>query len=102
MAARSPRRSSRWPKARKAHLKAHPRCAACGGTDKLEVHHVRPYHLFPALELVGTNLITLCEAPARNCHLMFGHALSWKCFNPNVRRDAATFATRVAKRKGGS
>lgn len=95
---RKPRvkRSPHWPAARRAHLKAHPACEACGGTERLEVHHERPYHLHPDLELVESNLVTLCEKPGRNCHLWFGHAGQWRGYNPHVRQDAATYRRRVA------
>ena|ERR1044071_5590438 len=95
------RRSGKWPEVRKAHLRGHPECAACGGRELLEVHHVRPFHLFPELELSEDNLVTLCEGKAHNCHLIFGHSLSWECWNPDVRHDAAAFRGRVATRRTG-
>ena len=55
-------RSDQWPKVRKTHLASHPTCELCGGEKKLEVHHMRPFHLHPELELEPSNLITLCEA----------------------------------------
>jgi 5-methylcytosine-specific restriction protein A len=86
-------RSPRWPAVAHAHLKAHPACAACGGTDHLQVHHVRPFHLFPKLELDPTNLITLCESGRAGvlCHLHYGHCGDWSASNPGVR-DHATAA----------
>jgi len=77
-------RSSKWPAVRWAWLKKHPQCVICGGTEYLQVHHARPYHLFPELELVETNFRTLCEKPSRNCHLVFGHCYSWKWWNPLI------------------
>ena len=70
-----PKRSSQWGSIRAKHLKDHSTCAACGGTDKLEVHHKVPFHVHPELELDLTNLITLCEADKNGicCHLGFGH-----------------------------
>ena len=84
-------RSPRWPWIRKEWLVTHPRCAVCGGTTSLNVHHIAPFHLFPKLELEPTNFITLCEKSERNinCHYVVGHlGLSWKDFNPNVLQDA--------------
>jgi hypothetical protein len=75
-------------------LKDHPRCAACFGKDYLEVHHVKPFHLHPELELEPANLITLCENPTHNCHFIFGHVLDWRLANPFVRDDAGLFHTR--------
>lgn len=80
-----------WPKVRASHLKLHPCCAACGRKDFLEVHHRMPVHLVPELELDPDNLVTLCEGPSVNCHLLFGHLGHWKSWNENVRQDAATW-----------
>jgi 5-methylcytosine-specific restriction protein A len=86
------RRSSKWPTARKHHLKLHPVCEVCGGSEKLEVHHIEPYHLNPERELDPTNMITLCEGKKFvNCHLLFGHLGSYKNINPNVVEDAANW-----------
>lgn len=85
-------RSSKWPTVRKHHLENNPTCAVCGGTSTLEVHHKRPYHSHPELELDPDNLITLCESKSKgglNCHLVFGHLTNYKKINPNVDEDAA-------------
>jgi len=82
-------RSSRWPSVRGAYLERHPACEACGGTQNLEVHHVKPFHDFPMRELDMTNLMTLCMAPDKECHLRVGHLGNWKKFNANARADAA-------------
>ena len=92
------RRSSRWPTTRKEHLLSYPSCAACGTKKYLEVHHVRPFHLFPELELDHANLMTLCESSSHNCHLIFGHLLSWSCWSPSAREDAAAYLARVLSR----
>lgn len=79
-------RSPKWATVREAHLKVNPACRACGQRDKLNVHHIRPFHLFPELELEPTNLVTLCEdGPSNlNCHLVFGHGGNWTWYNPRV------------------
>ena len=82
-------RSSHWPAVRNAWLKDHPTCAACGRTDHLNVHHKRPFHLWPALELDRTNFLTLCENTPEQDHLIVGHFGNWKRFNPDVEADAA-------------
>lgn len=84
-------RSPHWPAIRRAHLAREPSCQACGGVDQLEVHHIRPFHLHPDLELDQANLITLCEHPAHNCHFHVGHFFNWHAWNPRVRSDAARF-----------
>lgn len=84
------KRSSQWPKVRAEHLKAHPECEACGGTDSLEVHHIEAFHDNPEKELDLTNLITLCESKKNGmtCHLFCGHGGSYKKTNPRVKNTA--------------
>jgi len=84
-------RSGRWPAVRRQYIEQHGECAACGATDDLQVHHVRPYHLFPDKELDPDNLITLCGAPHGGCHLWLGHLRDFKAANPFVREDAARY-----------
>src|SRR4051812_21566466 len=82
------RRSPRWPAVERAHVRQHPACAACGGTDHLQVHHVEPFHVCPEKELDPANLITLCMAPGERCHYLIGHlGTSWHAWNVHVRRD---------------
>lgn len=83
------KRSTEWPKARKEHLRLHPACAACGHTLMVQVHHKKPFHLHPELELEPSNFITLCECSPNDHHLVIGHHGNWKCFNPSVELDAA-------------
>ena len=87
------RRSPKWPRVRAGHLARFPTCAACGGSKRLEVHHVHPFHLEAGLELEPSNLITLCEAKANglNCHLALGHLGSYRSFNAQVAADAAAW-----------
>jgi 5-methylcytosine-specific restriction endonuclease McrA len=75
-------------------MKNEPACAICGSTNDLQVHHILPYHLFPDLELVETNLITLCDGVtnrAVGCHLRYGHLGNMTNYNPNVRESARRF-----------
>ena len=94
------RRSSEWPKVRAAHLSENPTCSVCGGTEKLEVHHIRPFHLHPELELEPTNLITLCESghEGANCHLHYGHLGDFHSFNVDVVQDAPIWAAKIRSR----
>ncbi len=96
------RRSSRWPELRRQHLKKNPACAACGGTKKVEVHHIQPFHIRPDLELDPSNLLTLCEAKRYgvNCHLAWGHAGDYRAVNTDVERDAERWASLLDRRKG--
>lgn len=92
-----PARSPQWPAVRKQFLKWNPTCAACGGKNNLEVHHVQPFHLFPELELKPDNLIVLCETGG-NCHLMIGHLKNWQSYNTLVREHAGLYLSLVQKR----
>lgn len=95
------RRASQWPKVRAAHLNKNPTCAVCGGTKKLEVHHIKPFHLYPGLELEESNLETLCESGrgGLNCHLQFGHGGNFKKENPKVKTDAGYWSARLREIK---
>jgi 5-methylcytosine-specific restriction endonuclease McrA len=92
-------RSPEWEKARRAYAIANPSCAACGGRKMIQVHHCKPFHLHPELELDPKNFITLCEDPERLCHHRVGHSWDWKAYNPLVRGDATIELLRVLKRK---
>lgn len=93
-------RSPQWPTVRKHWLDGHPTCALCGGTKVLEVHHIKPFHLHPELELDTTNLITLCEnkGDGVNCHLLFGHLGNFQSYNPNVLADVAAWHEKIVDR----
>lgn len=75
-------RSQKWPETRKLYLTQHKYCEACGGTKFLQVHHKKPFHVFPELELEQTNLITLCQWNL--CHLYLGHGDHWDYYVPNI------------------
>jgi 5-methylcytosine-specific restriction protein A len=99
------KRSGRWPTAKKLHLKDNPACVVCGATTgKIEVHHIKPFHLFPADELDPDNLITLCENLKNgvSCHLLFGHCGSFLSYNPNVVKDAKAWKKKIANRPKGA
>lgn len=90
-------RSLEWPRVRADHLKHSPGCAVCGETKNVSVHHVKPFHVYPALELEPGNLITLCEG--RWHHILFGHLLNWSAWNPDVRLDAANWREKIKRRR---
>ena len=93
-------RSGHWPTVRKHHLEAHPVCEVCGGSVTLDVHHIRPFHIHPDLELDPSNLVTLCESNKGgiNCHLLFGHLSNFRSFNVNVIEDAAQWSQKIKNR----
>ena len=82
-------RSPHWPSVQDKHLKIHSTCASCGGNQNLNVHHKKPFHLFPELELEPTNLITLCMDGDKDCHIKLGHGGNFKAYNPDVEIDVA-------------
>jgi 5-methylcytosine-specific restriction protein A len=96
----SAKRSSHWPTVRKQHLALHPTCELCGGSDKLEVHHVHPFHLHPELELDPSNLVTLCEANKGgiSCHIAFGHLGNFKSWNVEVIKNAREWSEKIKNR----
>jgi 5-methylcytosine-specific restriction enzyme A len=84
------KRSGSWTRVRAIHIEQHPTCAVCGGKDKLEVHHIVPFHINPGLELIPDNLVTLCESKKHglNCHLFVGHMGNYQNVNPNLAEMA--------------
>jgi 5-methylcytosine-specific restriction endonuclease McrA len=87
-------RSGQWPRVRREHLSRQPECQACGRTKEMEVHHIRPFHDNPALELDPQNLITLCADP---CHIVHGHLMSWLRSNKSVVEDCAAYRKKLAE-----
>lgn len=95
------RRSGSWPRVRKEHLCKFPACAVCGEKKKkVEVHHIKPFHLHPSLELDPANLITLCESMdnGMSCHQMIGHLGNFKSINDEVLVDAPHWARKISTR----
>ena len=82
-------RSPEWEQVRKAYLQGHPVCALCGTAKDLQVHHIKPFHLYPQLELDPNNLITLCTSKywGFSCHLIAGHGGNFKYENPWILED---------------
>jgi len=88
-------RSPQWSEVRRHHLEYQSKCQACWGTDHLQVHHIKSFSTHPELELDPNNLITLCEAPSRNCHLTWGHLYDWHNINPFVVEDLAFWRAEI-------
>lgn len=87
-------RSPEWSATRKEHLKSHPRCAVCGKRKGVEVHHIKPFHLFRCLELDPLNLKTLC----RRHHFVVGHLEYWKSYNPRLDETISYFKNLLESR----
>lgn len=89
-------RSPAWPALARKWVTAHPTCAACGTARRLEVHHLRPVHVAPELELSEQNLLALC----REHHLLIGHLGAWISWNSSAVADAAWWLQKVRARPG--
>lgn len=88
-----------WHKVRGIWLKDHGFCAVCGCTTGLNVHHIKPFHEFPELELEPENFITLGEiCPTGNHHLLFGHLGDWRSWNVDVVHIANSIYVRMLNR----
>lgn len=82
-------RSPAWPDVAKNFRIAHPYCAACGGTQQLNIHHKFPFHYVvlcqrPDLELDPRNLLTLCAYHDCEHHVLLGHLDDYESYNPRV------------------
>ena len=88
-------RSSGWGKTRKTHILSYPTCYICGKRKGVQVHHKKPFYLFPELELDPKNLITFCG----DHHLWIGHLGWWKTYNPDVVTDAMEWYKKYRDRK---
>lgn len=89
-------RSPHWPAVEREHKLREPRCQWCGRLDHVEVHHIQGFEEHPELELVESNLISLCRPPGTvygSCHFVHGHWVegartpNWKTYRPTVRAD---------------
>lgn len=91
-------RHSRWPKERDNHLLLNPKCVVCGAKNSirnpLTVHHKKPFHLFPELELDHSNFRTVCK----NHHLWVGHLGSWLSWNEDFDLDADYWLKKILSR----
>ena len=87
-------RSSQWINVRKQHLKENNTCVGCGKKEKLEVHHIEPYHVNPNRELDPSNLISFCKS----CHFTIGHLMDWTSWNIDVINDSRVYLNKVKNR----
>jgi 5-methylcytosine-specific restriction protein A len=87
-------RSSQWPAVQKKFIILNSVCALCGSLSSLNVHHIKPFHLHPELELDPANLITLC----REHHMLFGHLDNWKSYNDKVVDDCHEWNIKIKTR----
>ena len=76
-------RSPEWRTVSHNKVAVVKQCEICGSVDRLQVHHIQPFHSFPELELEPTNLVVLCMGK-NECHLLCGHGGSFKSYNPKI------------------
>ena len=89
-------RSTHWPAFRARVIAGQPACECCGRAEKLEVHHIVPFHIEPNLELERENVMVLCEGDTWNCHLWVGHLGDFRRrYNPEARHDAAVWWQKI-------
>lgn len=87
----SSKRHKDWPRVRAAHLRREPVCQICGTDKDLDVHHVVPVHEDASLELLASNLLTLC----RHDHFVWGHLCDWRVANRTLRADVRAWRRRL-------
>lgn len=81
-------RSPKWRAVRDRFFRENPRCAFKGCTydgPHFSVHHLKPYHLFPELELDTSNLVTVCSGDdSPNHHLYVAHDGNFRNWNKDA------------------
>ena len=89
-------RSSGWFVFRKQHIKI--ACTCCGKKgsflNRLELHHIIPFHIDPSKELDPTNVDTFC----RRCHQLLAHLDNFKSYNIDIKKDAENLLKRIKTR----
>jgi len=87
-------------KAKKAHVKKYSECAICGNRKYLEVHHIKPVHVYPHLACSETNFITLCDPKNNGCHRHLGHYSNFRSkYNTHIRE--LSYVCRTMLENGG-
>jgi len=90
------KRSKDWPAFRKAQIAKQPYCSVCKRTERLQLHHLTPFHVAPELELSPENTVVLCaRSKVLNCHLVYGHLGDFKRINPFVMADIAEWSAKL-------
>lgn len=93
------KRSPKWGAFKKEYEKTHPKvCAVCGSKKGVALHHLRPFHLHPELELEENNMLWVCERPGHDHHFMVAHLEDYKSFNPTAKEDAEIWRKKIQER----
>ena len=73
-------------KAKILYKQMYDECACCGSTRFLQVHHVRPLHLFPRQYKDFKNFVTLCNPLNNGCHRWVAHFGDYiNKYNENIK-----------------
>lgn len=88
-------RSPQWPKVEAEHKRKENSCRCCGTRNNLQVHHIKPYHKFPELELEDSNLMTVCQ----NCHFVICHENNWGNWVVDVEDQVQIHRVRVDRQR---
>jgi 5-methylcytosine-specific restriction enzyme A len=73
-------RSGKWPTLERKIKAERPKCEICGSPTQT-IHHIKPFHAHPELELDPDNLIALCD----NCHRLWAHfGCCYSTWNPLI------------------
>ncbi len=88
-------RSPKFAKLAKEFIKEKGgKCEATGVSFDLEVHHIKPYHLYPELELEKSNLIVLTHW----IHFFLAHLGRWASWNEKIVEHAKWLRDLIANR----
>jgi len=62
----------------------------------MQVHHIKPFKLYPELELDPDNLLTLCNKT--ECHQEKGHCGYYRSWNEKVVEDCEMWLEKYRSR----
>lgn len=89
------KRSPEWSKTKREFEKLYPKvCEFCGTTKKMNLHHLKPFNLFPDLENDFNNLLWAC----RDCHFIFCHLKFWGSYDLNAKETAKWYRGKIENR----
>lgn len=89
------KRDPRWAQFRREIIfQRGYKCEATGKTENIELHHCKPFHKYPELELDPDNVILL----ERGVHFDIAHLCSWRSWNKDIKEDARKLREKIANR----
>lgn len=88
------RRHHLWRSCRDNFVK-NKKCSVCCSSKDLEVHHKKPVHDYPELELDEKNLVVLCS----RCHFCIGHLYNYSMYNDDIDNAILYFKLLIKRAK---